>query len=334
MQPLKMEPVFHERVWGGRRLAEVFGKPLPPGRPIGESWELADHPHGRSRVAGGRRAGRTLRDLLREDAAAILGGAAPVSGPAGPFPLMVKFIDAADRLSVQVHPSGDAQADGAGEVAGKTECWVVLHAEPGAWVVEGLVPGTPVAALETAIAGGGLADLLHVRPVAAGDFVWVPAGLLHAIGPGVFLAEVQQTSDVTYRVYDWDRVGLDGRPRPLHVREALAAVRPADDLPPSGGRGVVQAEEGRTVESLVACHAFTLARVRLEGGVWSASTDGAWATVVATDGAGRLATDDGDIPLQAGETVLVPASAAWYSLDAPAGLTALVAAPPGKGPAV
>jgi mannose-6-phosphate isomerase len=329
-----MEPVFQERVWGGRRLADLLAKPLPAGRPIGESWELADHPHGRSRVADGPRAGRTLRDLLREDAAAVLGEAAAASGPAGPFPLMVKFIDAADRLSVQVHPSGDAASGGAGREAGKTECWVVLHADPGAWVVEGLAPGTSLAALEAAVGEGGLEGLLHVRPVAAGDFVWVPAGLLHAVGPGVVLAEVQQTSDVTYRVHDWDRAGLDGMPRPLHVQEALAAVRLADDLPPSGGRGVVRREDGLAVESLVACPAFTMARVRVEGREWRASTDGAWAAVVVLAGAGRLATEDGEIPVGAGDTVLVPAAAAWYSLDAPAGLTALVAAPPGTGPAV
>ena len=343
MQPLKMEPVFKERLWGGRRLAEVFGKPLPAGRPIGESWELADHPHGRSRVAGGPHAGRTLADLLQADAPAVLGDAAPASGPAGPFPLMVKLIDAADRLSVQVHPSAEAARDepsgGGGEAsgaapAGKTECWVVLRADPDAWVVEGLAPGTSPAALESAVAEGNLADLLHVRPVAAGDFVWVPAGLLHAIGPGVVLAEVQQTSDVTYRLYDWDRVGLDGSPRPLHVREAVACVRSAAELPPSGGRGVVRRGDGLTVESLVVSAAFTLARARLEGRRWTVSTDGAWAVIVVLEGAGRLVAAEGALPLAAGETVLVPAEAAWYSLDAREAVEVLVAAPPGQGPAL
>jgi mannose-6-phosphate isomerase len=329
-----MQPVFQERVWGGRRLEALLGKPLPEGRPIGESWELADHPHGRSRVAGGPHAGRTLQDLLREDAAAVLGDAGAASGPAGPFPLMVKFIDAADRLSVQVHPWRDEAAGGEGRAPPKTECWVVLHADPDAWVVEGLVPGTSRASLAAAVREGGLTDLLHVRPVSAGDFVWVPAGLLHAIGPGVVLAEVQQTSDATYRVHDWDRVGLDGRPRPLHVREALEAVRLADDLPPPAGRGVVRREGGLRVESLAACPAFTLARVRVEGRAWRASTGGAWAVVVVLEGAGRVASDEGELPLDAGETVLVPAGATWYSLDAREGLTALVAAPRGAGPAV
>ena len=334
MRPLKMEPVFKQRVWGGRRLAELLAKRLPPGRPIGESWELADHPHGRSRVADGPLAGWTLRDLLQEDAAAVLGDAAPASGRAGPFPLMVKFIDAADRLSVQVHPSAGGDGGGDEREAGKTECWVVVHADPGAWVVEGLAPDTLAAALEAAVEAGGLPDLLRVRPVSAGDFVWVPAGLLHAIGPGVVLAEVQQTSDVTYRFHDWDRVGLDGAPRPLHVREALAAVRLEDDLPSSGGRGTVRSESGLVVESLVACPAFTLARVRLEARDWAASTDGTWAVIVALAGAARLVTEEATIPLKAGDTVLVPADAEGYSLDAAETLTVLVAAAPGKGPAV
>jgi len=334
MRPLKMEPVFKERVWGGRRLAELLGKPLPEGRPIGESWELADHPHGRSRVAEGPLSGRTLRDVLQQDAEAVLGEGAAASGTAGPFPIMVKFIDAAHRLSVQVHPSAAGGARGEGQEGGKTECWVVLHADPGAWVVEGLRPGTSRAALEAAAREGGLQEILNVRPVSAGDFVWVPAGLLHAAGDGLVLAEVQQTSDLTYRVYDWDRVGLDGAARPLHVREALEAVRLEAPLPPSGGRGPIRRETGLLVESLVACPAFTLARLRLDGRGWTAPTDGTWAVVVALAGTARLVTEEGAVSLRAGDTVLVPAGAAWYSLDAPEALTALIAAPPGKGPGV
>ena len=312
----------------------MLAKPLPEGRPIGESWELADHPHGRSRVAGGPLAGRTLREVLQQDAHALLGEDAPASGPAGPFPLMVKFIDAADRLSVQVHPAAAGAAGAEGGEGGKTECWVVLHADPGAWVVEGLASGTSLAALEAAGGEGGLPDLLNVRPVSAGDFVWVPAGLLHAVGPGLLLAEVQQTSDLTYRLYDWDRVGLDGVARPLHVREALEAVRLEGQLPPAGGRGSVRRESGLLLESLVACPAFTLARLRLEGRRWTVPTQGAWAVVVALAGTGRLVTEEAETPLRAGETVLVPAGAARYSLDAQETFTVLIAAPPGKGPAV
>jgi len=333
MRPLKMEPVFKERLWGGRRLAEVLGKPLPTGRAIGESWELADHPHGQSRVAEGPLAGRTLREVLQQDAEAVLGEEGPAPGTPRPFPLMVKFLDAADRLSVQVHPSsGGAGAEG--REGGKTECWVVLHADPGAWVVEGLASGTTLAGVGAAVDEGRLPDLLHVRPVSAGDFVWVPAGLVHAAGPGLLLAEVQQTSNLTYRLFDWDRVGPDGVARPLHVREALEAVRLEGQLPPSGGRGTVCRESGLLLESLVASPAFTLARVGLEGRGWTASTERAWAVVVALAGTGRLVTDDAETPLKAGETVLMPARAGWYRLEASEALSVLVAAPPGRGPAL
>ena len=327
-----MEPVLKEKIWGGTRLAELLGKTAAKGRRIGESWELADHPHGTSRVVAGPLAGRTLREVLSRHGPAILGRDLAARRWAERFGLLVKFIDASDRLSVQVHPDDALAAAHGGGDTGKTECWVVLHAEPEAWLIRGLAPGTTRRRLREAVEAGRTEECLVRRPVQAGDFVWVPAGAVHAIGPGIVLAEVQQNSDLTYRVYDWNRKGLDGKPRKLHVAEALQAISFGGELPPAGGRGKTADETGLFIEHLVDCHAFSLTRIHLDRRPWAADTGDGYAAVVTLAGAARLATPDGAVPIRAGDTVLVPASAGEYVLEAAEKLTVLVAAPPGKAP--
>lgn len=219
LHPLRFEPILKERVWGGRRLA-ALGKPLPPvGPPIGESWELSDLPEGQSRVADGALAGRTLGELVRERTDELLG---PVSLDGGAFPLLVKTLDAAETLSVQVHPDAAVAARLGGRP--KSEAWVILDAQAGAVIYLGLRPGTTREALAAAIAAGQVEELLRAVPVRAGDVVPVRPGTVHAISAGVLLAEVQQPSDTTYRLYDWGRLGLDGKPRALHIAESLEAI--------------------------------------------------------------------------------------------------------------
>jgi mannose-6-phosphate isomerase len=346
---MKMQPVLVERIWGGRRLADILGKTLPPDARIGESWELADHPNGRSRVADGPLAGQTLREVLERHGLEILGRAPPARAWAARFGLLVKFIDASDRLSVQVHPD-DAYASAhvpgpntdAARESGKTECWIVIHAEPGAWLVSGLRPGTTRDRFAEAARKGGLEELLAQRPVKAGDFVWVPAGTVHAIGPGIVLAEVQQNSDLTYRVYDWGRVGLDGKPRQTHLREALECIRFAGDPArqgdaaanpaPAGGRGKTSDETGLVIDHLVDSAAFSLSRIVLDRRPWAADTRGSCVALVVLAGKARLATGDGQTAIRAGDTILVPADAKEYALEQPERLTVLAAAPPGKAP--
>jgi len=350
---MKMQPVLVERIWGGRRLADILGKALPPDTRIGESWELADHPNGRSRVADGPLAGQTLREVLERHGPAVVGRTAAARAWAARFGLLIKFIDATDRLSVQVHPDDAyASAHVPGE-SGKTECWVVVHAEPGAWLINGLRPGTTRDRFADALKKGRIEELLATRPVKAGDFVWVPAGTVHAIGPGIVLAEVQQNSDLTYRVYDWGRVGLDGKPRPIQVAEALESIRfagdparqPATGRPvavpggdaaaspaPAGGRGKTSDETGLVIDHLVDSAAFSLSRIILDRRPWAADTRGSCAVLVVLAGKARLATGDGQTPIRAGDTILVPADAKEYALEQPERLTVLVAAPPGKAP--
>lgn len=212
--PLLMQPIFSARPWGGRRLAGVLGKDVPEvGGPWGEAWELSDHPAGRSAVANGPYAGAAFGELTRRFAREMCGVA---SAPAR-FPLLIKFIDAGEDLSIQVHPS-DATAP-AGD-RGKTECWYIMDCEPGAGIVYGLADCVSAEGLRRAARSGAMEACLRRVPIRKGDFLDVPAGTVHAILAGTLICEVQQASDTTYRLWDWERQP----PRPLHIEESCAVA--------------------------------------------------------------------------------------------------------------
>jgi len=219
--PLLFERRLLTKVWGARRLGGLFGIELPAGEAVGESWELSDHPSGESVVVNGPLAGLTLRKLMDDAPREILGNAK--AGHGGRFPLLVKFVDSADRLSVQVHPD-DAAAERLGEAdGGKNESWFVVHADPGAVLWVGLTPGKTRADLESAATKGAFEACLRSLTPRAGDAVAIPAGTIHAIGPGFTLCEVQQTSDVTYRLFDWERPSTPSRP--LHREKSFEVAR-------------------------------------------------------------------------------------------------------------
>ncbi|MBK7876074.1 MAG: class I mannose-6-phosphate isomerase [Planctomycetes bacterium] len=263
LEPLRFQRQFLEKPWGGRSLERVLGLALPPGK-IGETWELVDRDRENSVVAEGAFQGRTLRELLREHGDALLGRAR--RSPAGEFPVLVKFLDAREDLSVQVHPHDDHAAELARGDAPKTECWYVLDATPESVLYHGLKPGVDAATFAARASGPGVLELLERHTVRAGDFVFVPGGTVHAIGAGIALAEVQQTSDTTYRLYDWGRVDDRGRPRAMHVdaglrviRFGVTAPRPVHPTTVERGRGV------RAVE-LVDAPAFAVELVELDAG--------------------------------------------------------------------
>jgi mannose-6-phosphate isomerase len=255
--PIKFHPLFKERVWGGRRLASVLGKALPPNAPIGESWEVSDREGDSTAVANGPYSGLSL-SILRQIYPSELVGEHGIAAGNGRLPLLIKFIDASEVLSVQVHPDNNyAAVHHPGEL-GKTEAWYVVHADPDSEIIFGLKPGIDRASLERAIASGTVEDTLRHVKVEPGDCFFTPAGRAHALGAGLVVYEVQQNSDVTYRFYDWNRLGLDGKPRELHIRQSLDVLDFSDAAEDPRCRPFTVTELSGEVKRLIHCPFFVL----------------------------------------------------------------------------
>lgn len=315
MQPLVFEPYLRPMVWGGRKLGTFCSKSLPADGPYGESWELSPHPHHISRVAEGPLQGTSLVELCTQSPAEVF-GPLPPSHPR--FPLLIKLLDCHQLLSIQVHPT-DALAERlAGETFGKTEAWVVLDVAPQAKIYSGFKPEVTREEVEQRLSDGTLEQTLHQITPRRGDCVFLPAGTVHAVGGGVLMAEVQQASDATFRLYDWNRPGPDGKPRTLHIEQALEAIDwtagPVDPVTPNI---VEDTDEGR-VERLVDCDYFTLERVT-RGSALPAHETGQLAIWMLLGGQAALRAAGGyERHFRPGETVLVPASAEsprWEPLE-------------------
>lgn len=313
MGPLRFEPVLKRLIWGGRRLETILGKKLETSdADYAESWEICDHAHGQSRVCEGPLSGLTLSELVRSDPSGLLG---EPFRDRSQFPLLVKFIDAHQVLSVQVHPDDEKGARLAND-NGKTEAWVVVHAEPGSLIYAGLKPGVDREIFGRALERGEVEPLLHRFEAKAGDCVMIPAGTVHAIGAGIVLAEVQQMSDATFRVYDWGRVGNDGQPRRLHPLEALQAADfeagPVEPIRPKAEPTAFGARE-----HLTRCRYFALDRLTLRG----AATVGSWerfTIVIGLGGSSEIEFEGRRRPLDFGRTLLLPAAIGPVSI-APVG---------------
>ena len=303
LYPLRFEPVFRQYVWGGRRLGSVLGKPIGPQGPYAESWEVVDHGADQSRVKFGPLQGRTLHELVDEFGDALLGSRR--SARRDRFPVLLKFLDADQNLSVQVHPNDEQAARLAPPDAGKTEAWYIVHADPGSRIYAGLRSGVDRRAFEDAISSDRVAETLHVVEPSPGDCLFIPAGTVHALGAGLLVAELQQSSDTTYRIYDWGRMGTDGKPRALHIDQALDVIDfdrgPIDPAPPrpAGGDGH---------QRLVQCHAFAWDRWRMQG-TFQVGDGRSFHTLTCIDGKGTILGDPSGRAIARGDTVLIPA--AW-----------------------
>lgn len=286
--PLTFQPIFQERVWGGRKLAQMFGKDLPPDKPIGESWEIVDRPEAQSVVASGPLKGKTLHDLWMQNRQAIF-GSLPNSER---FPLLVKLLDAQEKLSLQVHPPEDVAKILGGEP--KTEFWYVAAADPKAELFVGLKASMTREQFRQALTQGEIADTVHRILVKAGDAMFLPAGRFHAVGGGNLLVEIQQNSDTTYRVFDWNRAGEPGKMRKLHVDEALQSIDFNDVAP--------KLEEHKG-ELLVQNALFEVQKWNLEE-PREIAPDGHFAIVCCLSGSLRCA----DVDLAPGEFFLAPAA--------------------------
>lgn len=292
--PLKSVPVFKPRIWGGQRLREVFGKELPPGEKIGESWEIADLPEGRSTVGNGEFKGQTLGSVVRRHVEAITG----TKDFPRQFPLLVKFLDAQDVLSVQVHPDAET-CRRMGRGAPKTECWYIIRAEPGAVIYKGLRQGVTKERFAGAIREGTTADLLATVPVSPGECHFIPAGVAHTLGAGLLIAEVQTPSDTTYRVFDWNRVDDSGKPRQLHLDEALESIHfdiTPDKLPVT------------TVGRLVDSEYFKVDKGHRDEGGEVFLSRGSMRTLIFITGDGTILSKQAEpVDFKAGDCIVIPA---------------------------
>lgn len=307
--PLRLRPVLQQYLWGGRRLGELLGKPLGDGDTYAESWEVVDHPDGQSVVENGPLAGETLGELAKTFPSEIYGEIVPPER----FPLLFKLLDAQKTLSVQVHPNDEQAGHQTPPDLGKTEAWLVLAAEPGSQIYSGLKEGVTRGVLAAALQAGAVDECLHAFEPAVGDCVFIPAGTVHALGAGLVIAEIQQASNTTFRLFDWNRVGKDGQPRPLHIEESLGVtdyergpVHPQAPEPLAGGW-----------ERLVACDKFVFDRANLAAGATAAiAPAGACHLVSLVAGAGRLSGEGFDEPMAAGTTLLLPAACPAADFDA------------------
>lgn len=316
--PLTFAPALKSYIWGGRNLEEKFGRILPPDTIIAESWEISAHPDGESTVLQGVHAGLTLSQLHQKLGIDLIGTRNAWAQAREKFPLLIKLLDANHPLSVQVHPRDEYALAHEGNELGKTEMWVILHAEPDAAIILGVTEGTTPEQFATAIQEGRLEPHLHYLPVRTGDHVCVPAGSLHAILGGILIAEIQQNSNTTYRVYDWNRVDQHGKSRPLHIAKALDVTNFSQVEPHICAPELV--EEANGVRRWLLCHNeyFTVERVELESGAsWQGVCDGStleiWGVI---EGAGEIGYSAETLPLTAIQFALLPAVLGEFTISA------------------
>ena len=303
MYPLTFHPIMKRIVWGGRRLGDLLGKPIGPENDYAESWEIVDHGDNHSEIASGPLEGRTLRDFVRERNESVLGSYAGIDS----FPLLLKYLDCNRVLSVQVHPDDFYARQMPQPDLGKTEAWYIVDAAPGSKIYAGLKAGVDRNSLEKAIAGDCTEDVLHVIEPQPGQCIFIPAGTVHALGGGLVVAEIQQSSDTTFRLFDWNRVGADGRPRPLHIEQALDvtdySIGPiAPQTPQADADGL---------ETLVRCDKFVLKQARFDsqspGKNIAIANLSSPVIMTVVKGAATLACDDGwRCAAKVGQSFLIP----------------------------
>jgi len=305
--PLELEPKLTTAIWGGNELVELYGKRGDPAAKLGESWECWDT----DTVSNGSLAGASVADLRGRLGPALLGDI----DASRIFPVLTKIITAHDWLSVQVHPD-DAYAQRVEhQPFGKTECWYVLSAQPQAQLVLGWTRDTSREEYERRVADGTLGDILRRIPVKTGDSIYIPAGRVHAIGPGVTVFETQQASDLTYRMFDWNRVGLDGKPRELHVEKAADVLHYG-----GGGATTLRQVEYRfdTLErtALIADPRFVVERIVASAQPASLPTNGRPLILMSLDAPMEVSSGETTVELPPYQTVLIPAEATWCTVRA------------------
>lgn len=310
MYPLRFEPLFRRYIWGGRRLHDVLDKEIG-NQTAAESWEIVDHQDDQSVVRFGKLAGRSLRQLIADFGADFLGESlmSRISAADLPdhlrnrFPLLLKFLDANRNLSVQVHPNDEFGSTLDPPDLGKTEAWYVMHAEPGAEIFAGLKSDVSQEAFRIAIEEGKTESTLHRFEAKQGDCIFIPAGTVHAIGAGLLIAEIQQASDTTFRVFDWRRTDQDGRPRPLHVDQAIQATN--FEIGPVHVQRPVPLDDPNWM-TMVRCQQFVMNRGRHKM-PFQIGGDDRFRILAVTRGSFEMSGDPSRLPMKLGDTTLIPA---------------------------
>lgn len=299
---MKLIPATKDIIWGGRRLIDSYNKSCDAER-LAESWELTVRPDGMSKIANGEYAARTLGEFIDAAGADVIG--AGYDGDR--FPLLIKLIDARDRLSIQVHPSDEYSLKNENEY-GKTEMWYIVEVDEGAELVFGLSSDYTPEGFKAALDAGRVEDMLRRVKVHAGEVYFIPSGLVHAIGAGILICEIQQNSNVTYRVYDYNRPGADGKPRPLHVNKALDVIvnyTPAEIEALRFSRGVKPSDDSSAL--LAACDKFVVTRYDVAGSVAVDADETSFVSLTFTDGDGVIVFDGCEYEFTKGDTYFLPA---------------------------
>ena len=310
----KLYPECKDYVWGGEKLKKEYNKNSPYEK-TAESWELSCHKNGLTRISGGEFDGKTLREVIeaaKNDGIDLLGTNCAAFSD---FPVLIKLIDANASLSIQVHPDNKYANEHENGGFGKTEVWYVVNADEGAELIYGWKRDVTCEELREAIGKSELAPLLNSVPVKAGDVFFVPAGLLHAIGKGILICEIQQNSDTTYRVYDWGRVGADGKPRELHVERALDVLKLTGECARDFAPRLLAKGEGFSDYEVASCEYFT-ATVRKQERESSLSTDGkSFKALTFLSGEGRVVSGEEAVDFKQGDSVFLPALPADYVVE-------------------
>ena len=292
--PLKFRPIYKELIWGGDKLREFFGKDTPANKKIGESWELADLPNDKSVIANGEFAGKTIAEILQKYPQQIIGK----KDYKPPFGLLIKFIDAADVLSVQVHPDKEAVKK-LKTGSPKTECWYIIDAKPDACIYKGLKSAMTRQQFAQSLKTGSCAKLLNKVSVRPGQCHFLPAGTVHAIGAGILIAEIQTPSDTTFRVFDWNRL-QNGKPRQLHIAQALESIhfdQKTEDLPVT--------TTGRIADT----EFFKIDKITAQADSSCQIAEGIMKVIIIIKGSGQIKSSDSQtVDFSKGQTILLPAA--------------------------
>ncbi|MBN1865958.1 class I mannose-6-phosphate isomerase [Candidatus Sumerlaeota bacterium] len=313
--PLLCQPVLKSRIWGGRHLETLFGIDLPNGEKIGEAWMAADLAEGASWIANGSHQGKTLSEVTALWGEGMIGSAWRGKPTGGRFPLLIKFLDARDDLSVQVHPDARACRREFPNDFPKDESWIVIDTEPGARILHGFVRGTTLEDVDRLLAEGRVIECIRSIEPKPGDVFRVAPGTVHALCQGVVLLEIQEPSDSTFRIYDYGRLGADGKPRALHIDAARRVMRFLDSDLPAGMEPIATARRWGTQEILVDVEAYRIERIRAKRSLeWEIDPRSAQ-VVVMLAGSGRIQGAGETVPMKKGACVILPAALGSVHLE-------------------